>query len=63
MASPCPCRGCKASYKAAIDHVLEAMVRIDDKWSIATQHADTRELMQWCFREYRKVLDDLRSEA
>lgn len=63
MANPCPCRGCKAAYKAALDDVLEAMVRLDDKWSIATQNANTRELMQWCFREYRKILDDFRSAA
>lgn len=60
MTSPCPCRGCKAAYAAALSDAATAVMRVDDRWSIVTQNADTRELMQWCFREYRKAIEELK---
>ena len=42
-------RGFQAGVRAAID----AIARLDDKWSIATQNPATREFLQWCFAEAR----------
>jgi hypothetical protein len=45
-----------------LDKAVKAIMRRDDMWSITTQHAPTRDFLQWCFREARDAVNSLRPE-